>query len=416
MVRESAIQTVKSIKDATNAQFDDANFASLVSDNEMNSDPDGVITVTGGAPSFDDFMEMESARNEAAKIKEEKISGKKNEKKETIAEKDRQALDEDPKPGDAEKETPVEEEKSDTKVKGFKAKRGEEEFELTGDETIQMKVAGNIEEVSLNDLKNNYAGKVGWDKKFTELDKKHKLDLQKIKEERDSLYQPLRKFEELVSKGQAGDALLHLVDFVGQDSYAFRKNLIDALTPVVRERLEMSPEQLEAHEYKLEVEHLRQKEKSALERSKREQSNKELAQRTAKVQETYSISEEDFREHANVYKEYLHKEGKLTKENFTPEAVGRFYQATKNSEKLYRVIDQIDKGLYSDQKMISDAMELLFEAPQLSDDELKNLILEYKGVNQKLIDATKKAGIEGKVSTPPMPSNRKVDFFEDFDE
>ena len=38
-------------------------------------------------------------------------------------------------------------------------------------ELIEVKVEGSIEKVSLDELKENYSGKVAYDKKFTELDK-----------------------------------------------------------------------------------------------------------------------------------------------------------------------------------------------------------------------------------------------------
>lgn len=423
MVRESVSQSSVGFSSISDA----------LTDTQMKNDIDGSIDVSSGPPSFDDFERVENVRKEVKKAKEEKgtdgkkvTDGKKEEKKddqnkgknETEIKKDK-VPDEGRKTqedGESDKENieETEDKIEEVKSKGFKIKSGDKEFDLTGDELIDVKVNGEIQQVKLSELKNNFSGKVGWDKKFTELDKKHKADIAKVKEEKEELYKPLQKFEKLVAEGKAGDAILHLVDFVGQDSYTFRKSLLAAMEPIIKARLEMSPEQLEASDYRLEVEHLRQKEKSALERSKREQAQRELSQRAAKLQETYSISDDDFKNHAQKLKELLIRDGKFSQESYNPESVADFYLATKASNKFFNVIDKIDPSLGSDEKLVQEAIRLLIEVPSMTDEELKEIIYEYKGVNSKLKQATKKAGVQEKF-TPPPATHEKVNFFEDFE-
>lgn len=419
MVRQSSAQSMGEIRNS-NVGF--SSITDAMSDAEMSKDVDGVIEVSGSPPSFDDFERIEKTREEvkeskkAPQEKEPKKEIKKDEtevKKEKVAEEGRKTEDD----GESDKENTEEKQEgaSETKSKILKAKLGDKEIDLTGEETIDVKVNGEIQQVKISELRNNYAGKVGWDKKFTELDKKSKADLQKLQHEKESLYKPLQQFEKLVQEGKAGDAILHLVDFVGQDSYAFRKNLVEAMTPIVKARLEMSPGQLEAYEAKMEVEHLRQKEKSVLERSKREQTQKELAQRTAKLQETYSISDDDFRSSAEKYKELLTRDGKFSQETYNPESVAQFYLATKASEKLFNTISKIDRTLEQDSHLIQEAMKLLMEAPDLTENDLREIILEYRGVNEKLKVATQKAGVVEKFTPPQDRHDEKVNFFEDFE-
>ena len=365
------------------------------------SDVDTSIEVTDRGPSFDDFERVEEVRKDLDKKAEKKKVKEEPNKQDEKVPSTKKLEDETKKP--EEETTEVEDPTKDEVTK----------TEEPQEDEIEVKINGKIEKVKLSDLKNNYSGKVAYDKKFTELDKERK----QFQSEREEFYKPFAKFKELLQTGKAGDALLHLVDMAGEDAYNFNKKLIESMTPLIKARLEMSPEQLEVMDARGELEHMRKKEQSALERSRVEQSRKELDQKIAKLQETYSVSDDDFRNAAIILKERLEAEGKFKAEAFTPEAVVDFHLASKYAGIAFKAIDKVDKTLGSDSKLVNEVINMLFDEPNLDEATLMELISEYAGVNSKLKVLTEKSQVVKKALAPSQPVKKlSPEFFSDYDE
>lgn len=368
------------------------------------SDMDTTIDVVSSGPNFDDFDRVDAVKKELKK-KADKESGKEPVEKQgnkQVPEADKMKEDEAKGKSDEEKK------QEETKTEEVKTEEADPE-----NPEIEVKVNGKIEKVKLSDLKANYSGKVAYDKKFSEMDKERKQLIQ----DRDTFYKPMAKFKELIQDGKAGDALLHIVDFVGEDSYNFSKKLVEAMSPLVKARLEMTPEQLEAYEAKNELEHLKKKEQSAMERSKAEQANKDLNTRIAKLQETHSISDDDFRNAASKLKEQLVAAGKFKAEEFTPELVASFRNAQVQAQKAFKAIDSVNKDLGNDQKLVHELMDLINENPELSEADLVDLVKEYSGINDKLKVLTTKSQVVRNHQAPPPPARKdRPEFFSDYED
>lgn len=359
------------------------------------SDSDAKITVSTSAPTFDDFDRVDSV-NEATEKEEIKKEVRKEKEVKKILEKGEDKAEE------ISEEEPI-----------LEVPEENLEEENKDDGLIDVKINGANHKVSLEELKANYSGKVAYDKKFTEFDKERKS----FQAEKEKLLKPIEEFKKLLGEGKAGDALMRLVDMAGEDVYTFNKRLIEAVTPIVKARLEMSPEQLEVMEAKGELEHLKKKEQSALERSKVEQTQAEFDQRIAKLQETYSISDDDFRTAAVKFKERLVASGKFKAEEFTPESVANFHINTKNALRTFKAIDAVDPKLESDSNLVSEMISLLSENPELSEADMVDLIKEYSGVNNKLKVLTEKAQVVKRVQAPSSPANKnRPEFFSDFED
>jgi len=379
------------------------------------SDVDTTIQVTSGAPSFDDFDRVETVTKELNDIGEKKA--KKAEKKEKVADKEgNEKIPQSKGKEEKVEEKPEEEVESPKEEKSESTEEGEKKYlDHSGEELIQVKINGKMEEVKLSDLKANYSGKIAYDKKFSEFDKERK----QFQAEKQQLMAPIQKFKQLIADGKAGDALLHILDTTGEDAYTFNNKLIRALTPIIQERLSMSPEQLEALDARSEVEHLRKKEQSLAERTRSEQTHKELVNRIEKLKETYSISEDDFQKAAENLKRRLDADGKYKKEEFTPELVANFHLASKYSDRAFKAIDLVDKSLGEDQKLASELIDLMFTNPEISQDDLVDLIREYAGVNDKLKVITQKSQVEKRIQASNQHAGRKQnrpEFFSDFDD
>ncbi len=380
------------------------------------SDVDTTIQVSSGTPTFDDFDRVENVTKELNDLGEKKA--KKAEKK--AAEKEAMEKEGNEKiPQSKGKEEKVEDAPEEEEVKGEETPNTSSEekkfLDHSGEELIQVKINGKMEEVKLSDLKANYSGKIAYDKKFSEFDKERK----QFQAEKQQLIVPIQKFKQLIADGKAGDALLHILDTTGEDAYTFNNKLIRALTPIIQERLSMSPEQLEALDARSEVEHLRKKEQSLAERTRSEQSHKELVNRIEKLKETHSISEDDFQKAAENLKRRLDADGKYKKEEFTPELVANFHLASKYSDRAFKAIDSVDKNLGDDPKLASELIDLMFTNPEISHNDLVDLIREYAGVNDKLKVLTQKSQVEKKVQASNQRAGQKQnrpEFFSDFDD
>lgn len=382
-------------------------FTSQVS-SAPSADVDTTIDVTTSGPSFDDFDRVEEKRQEL-----ETKAGKKKVAKEEKKEEKGPEYKAKTKEQEQEEKVPAPPAEEDEKPQGEEKKPTEEDEGEPSDDTIEVKINGKIEKVKLEDLKANYSGKVAYDKKFSELDKERKS----FQSEKEAAYRPIMEFKKMLQEGKAGDAILHLVDMAGEDSYTFNKKLIDAMTPIIKARLEMTPEQLEVLEAKSELDHLKKKEQSQLERSKKEQTATEFNQRIAKLQETHSISDDDFRTAAIKLRERLEEAGNFKSEEFTPELVANFHLAKVHSARAFKAVDAIDVNLGKDQKLMSELVGLMMENPEISDQDLTDLVNEYSGINSKLKVLTEKSQVVRNAQAKTIPAkNKKPEFFTDFDD
>ena len=71
-----------------------------------------------------------------------------------------------------------------------------------------------------------------------------------------------------------------------------------------------------------------------------------------------------------------------------------------------------------DQKLASELIDLMFTNPEISQDDLVDLIREYAGVNDKLKVITQKSQVEKRIQASNQHAGRKQnrpEFFSDFD-
>ena len=246
----------------SNLGFDDLGFE---------SGPDTTIDVgSQGAPSIDDFIGMEEARQEQFDAKNEEMSKLKGDDEGAKSSDETQELSKDDeqeqeaKADDEENEEADGDESDEESVdkKFFKAKVGEKEVDLDEDTMIPVKIDGKVEYFSARDLVNDFSGKTNWNRKYSEFDlekKNHEAlvsESKVIKHERESF---LENFSNTLKEEGAFEALKKNLDHFGVDKYTFMKGLRDAYIPQVEEYIYMTPEEREAVDLKMENEYLREK-------------------------------------------------------------------------------------------------------------------------------------------------------------
>ena len=140
-------------------------------------------------------------------------------------------------------------------------------------------VDGKDEDVTLQDLLNNYSGKVGWDKKFQELsdDKKlYKEEITNHKAEVEKINGYINTFRDKMKNGDSLGALEYFAEFSGMKPYEFRNELVRQLAPEVERRSLLSYEEIENENLRQQNEYLLRQQESAEANRTSEQANSEV--------------------------------------------------------------------------------------------------------------------------------------------
>ena len=209
-----------------------------------------------------------------------------------------------------EKEKSIEEAKGDGKK--LRIKIGDDHYSLDSSAKLKVKVDGQPEEVTVQELINNYSGKVAYDKKFTEVGTRAKQLEQQTAQFNAQKQQLNQKIEPIIKilkdpTQDPFDALNLIVDMVGGDSHDLYKRSMEARLDEMDKLLSMSDVEREAYFLKKQNEHLlRSTEKRNQEMRQSEQFN-QLKQKVDSIRQAYGVSEdqyvEAFEELSQIYGE-----------------------------------------------------------------------------------------------------------------
>lgn len=118
------------------------------------------------------------------------------------------------------------------------------------DVIVEVTVGGEKKQVSLHDLRNNYSGEAGFQKKFTELDRQHKEAIkrlaereQQIMERETSAYENSKSFVSNVLSGKAKEAIDKQLEELRCDREVFWIHLMEQILPDATEYAKLTPDQ-----------------------------------------------------------------------------------------------------------------------------------------------------------------------------
>ena len=155
-----------------------------------------------------------------------------------------------------------------------------EEFEVTID--------GEIQSVSLQDLKNDYSGRTAVAQRFTELDK----DKKEFYNEKSKVEAYINEFSSKIKDGDAMAAFGYLAEFAGTPSYLLKEQLVAALRPEIERRYTLSDQEQQKELLTAELDHMKAQKESETKRQAAEQSTQELQSSVNSVRETHKITED----------------------------------------------------------------------------------------------------------------------------
>lgn len=356
-------------------------------------------STTGSQMSFDDLDALTSDKTSQELANEAKDFLDKGAEKETKAEENKSnSGDKDKRKAEKEKIKKDEdgEEEEIKEIKKLLGKYGDEESEIAADTKFSHKVDGEDVEVSLQDLLNNYSGKVSYDKKFQELSgskKDYEQQLSQYKQEKDAVNKYIGKFAEIVQQGDALGAVTYLAEFAGRKPYEFRRELLEQIAPEIQRRNGLSPEEVQRESLIEENDYLEKLKESELNKRQQQQTQTDLQSRIDKIQEAQGISTDDFNQYYRELQENNYQ-GQIT-----PEIVGEYAMHKNAYIKASNMVEEVIPSLGTNAEVIESIQTMIVENPGYGDDIYRELVQEAYGnivkdsskkVSKKVSD-TKKA-------------------------
>ena len=328
--------------------------------------------------SFDDLDNLTDDRsdkellNEAKKVSEKKGEENKPESKEQSNTEEKKV--------DAEKTEESEEAEEVKEIKKLLGKFGEEEMELAAETLFKHKVDGEDVDVSLQELLNNYSGKVSYDKKFQEFsESKKEFDEYKTTYDKDIdlINGYINDFAEKLKSNDAMGALSYFAEFSGMEPHTFKRQLLDQLAPEIERMSLLSPEQIENERLAQENDYLQKQQESEANKRQQEQSQNELLSEIKRLQEAHSISDDEFQ---GAYQELV--DGNFDGE-ITPEIVAEYYVHSAAFSKSEAILDQVNPDLVNNDQIVESLQKVVVENPSFDDNDLLEIVQEVYGSSKK---------------------------------
>lgn len=238
-----------------------------------------------------DVLDMEQ------KDLEEEEDDKEDKPKEKKAEKKEKLSKEDDKEG--EKEETAEQKAETADSKKLKIRQADGLYAIDADAKVRVKIDGAFQEVPVQELVNNYSGKVAYDKKFSEIGEKNK--------QADQLIQQHTKQAEVLKNVVAEvtshlsdkmknpiDALNFIVEKSGMDPYDVWKRMLEANLDEVEKLMSFSDLERENYLLKKQAEFRTKSEEARKAEFTKEQSFNQAVQKVDSLRQAHGVSEEQF--------------------------------------------------------------------------------------------------------------------------
>lgn len=288
------------------------------------------------------------------------------------------------------------EEAVEEEIKKLIAKYGEEDLEIAANAVFKHKVDGEEVDVELQELLNNYSGKVSYDKKFQEFSsQKKEFDDYKVQYDNDieAISNYVNTFREKMSSENPMEALDYFAEFSGMKPHEFKRQLINAMIPEVNRVSQMSADEYKNEYLRAENSYLQRQKESENARLREEQSQSELQNEIKQVQEAHNMTEEAFLESFQELSESEY-EGEIT-----PQAVAEYHMHSQAFSKADDILSQVNQSLVDDDQVVESLQKVIVENPSFDDNDLLEIVQEVYGnfkqessekVSKKVAKPTKK--------------------------
>ena len=216
---------------------------------------------------------------------------KKEEKKDEVDAKDEKKVEEKAKSD--------EEKVGDDKAKKLKIRMSDGLYGIEPDAKVRVKIDGEFQEVPVQELINQYSGKVAYDKKFTEIGNEKK-QLEYVKKEVEKTQTFLKEtVNEVITRMDdpekgISDAMLFLVEKAGKDPFEYWKRNIEANLEEVEKLMSMSEVERKAYFLEKKDEFRSKAEKARMEAYTKEQAFNQALAKVDALRQAHGVSEEQY--------------------------------------------------------------------------------------------------------------------------
>jgi hypothetical protein len=243
---------------------------------------------------------------------------------------------------------------------------------------FRVKVNGKEEEVSIEDLKSNYSGKVAYDKKFTELDKERKQFLS----EKQQIDNYISEFRGVAQSKNMLEATKLLGKLSGKAPHDIVNELITALQPEIERREFMTDEELSFENKQVQQKYQQEKLESDRKTFEQEQAQNALNAKVSEVMTNHNISSEEWASAVNELDARLPQDQALT-----PELVGEFVSYNKASSRAASALENFEGGKFVSDSQISEGLrDIILENSDFSDDDIQDILKQSLTEPQKEVE------------------------------
>lgn len=273
-------------------------------------------------------------------------------------------------------------------IKTMVARRGDKEYEIAEDAVLTVKIDGEEVEVPIAELRNNYSGKVAWDKKFTELSK----EKQGFVEEKTLVERYINEFAELASDpNDKTKALEYLAQLSGQDPLAFRRQLRNQMFEEFNKFSQMSDAEIKAYELNEENEFLRRQQESVNNRYSEQQTQVELRAKVDSLRETYGVTQEELLNHYDAIVQERTSQGMNPEPTIEDLENALIDQRVAGSAEY--LLGKVDSELVSEEH-VAAVKELIVRNQDWTEEDFIDVIKEGFGINAKPAKKASKKVVE----------------------
>ena len=260
------------------------------------------------------------------------------------------------------------------------APSGEKEgdSENTEEELVEVKIDGELQKVSLQELKNNYSGKVAYDKKFSELDQERK----QVVSERDSLQNDINAVNQYVA--ELGDKMRNVSMMEGLYEIAALNNigphmvkqaLIAEILPEINRMAELSEDQIQLEYNKSDLEYQKSLQQREQERFRSEQTQRELNDKVNSVLDANKIEMSEYKEAEAFLNARKDQIGEVT-----PELVGEYVTFSRAENRAENLLNQFDSGKhFENEEVMNGVIDMLLQNPEFSDADVNEILTDVLG-------------------------------------
>jgi hypothetical protein len=232
-----------------------------------------------------------------------------------------------------------------------------------------VKINGEDHFVELSELGNDYSGQKEIQRRFSEYDRQNKEWKQQVDEVNGYINEFAVKMQDPKQGPEA--AMSYLGELGGIPPYEVKEQLIKALAPEIERRSMLSEAELRAEQVEAENKYLKENAERISKLRDSEQANKEFQQQSAQIRQEFSISDQEWNEAI----EFLQKHPQVSEDNLrSPEFVSNFVRYERAENLVAEITPQVDASLLSNDNFYKAAMDEIFNNPDYTPDDVKEII------------------------------------------